>query len=74
MAQQGKVKWFNKRRGYGFITADAGEDVFVHYRDIEGNGFRKLDEGEVVSFEVQDGIHGHHAINVAHVDNEAIAA
>ncbi len=48
---RGKVKWFNAQKGYGFITADDGQDVFVHYSAISGNGFRSLQEGESVEFE-----------------------
>jgi len=51
----GKVKWFNAQKGYGFITSDDGQDVFVHYTAIEGNGFKTLEENQLVSFEVQQG-------------------
>ncbi len=49
----GKVKWFNADKGYGFITTDAGQDLFVHYSEIQTNGFRTLEEGSKVSFENQ---------------------
>ncbi|MBW9235022.1 cold shock domain-containing protein, partial [Leptospira santarosai] len=49
---QGKVKWFNNEKGYGFIEYNDGEDVFVHFTGIQGDGFRTLDEGQVVSFEI----------------------
>ncbi|WP_303660408.1 cold-shock protein [Pseudomonas aeruginosa] len=50
--QNGTVKWFNETKGYGFITPESGPDVFVHFRAIEGNGFKTLAEGQKVSFEV----------------------
>jgi len=65
---QGKVKWFNGQKGYGFITTDEGEDVFVHYSAITGSGFRTLDQGQRVSFEVMQGPKGLQASNVAKVD------
>lgn len=61
---QGKVKWFNAQKGYGFITGDDGQDVFVHYSAISGDGFRSLQEGESVSFEVEQGPKGAQAANV----------
>ncbi len=54
----GKVKWFNNTKGYGFITSDDGTDVFVHHGDIEGDGFKTLDEGDSVEFEVTEGPKG----------------
>ncbi|NSW75186.1 MAG: cold-shock protein [Candidatus Atribacteria bacterium] len=63
----GKVKWFNAQKGYGFITADDGQDVFVHYTAIEGNGFKTLEENQVVSFEVQQGSKGPQASKVKRV-------
>jgi len=60
----GKVKWFNSQKGYGFITTDEGEDVFVHYSAIAGSGFRTLDEGQRVSFEVTQGPKGKQASNI----------
>ena len=64
----GKVKWFDEKKGYGFITMDDGKDVFVHYSAIQGSGFRKLAEGDRVSFEVKDGAKGPQAdqVNVLH--------
>ena len=60
----GTVKWFNNTKGYGFITADDGTDVFVHHSDILGEGFKSLDEGEPVEFEVTQGAKGPTAANV----------
>jgi len=62
---QGTVKWFNREKGYGFIEQDEGEDVFVHYTAINGTGFRSLEEGQRVSFEVTDGKKGPQASNVS---------
>lgn len=58
MRETGTVKWFNNEKGYGFIQRDNGEDVFVHYSAIQGEGFRSLDEGARVSFEVTSGPKG----------------
>ncbi len=60
----GRVKWFNNTKGYGFITSDDGTDVFVHHSDIQGEGFKTLDEGEAVNFDVTDGAKGPKAANV----------
>lgn len=60
----GRVKWFSNQKGYGFITTDSGEDVFIHYSAIEGVGFKSLDEGEEVEFEVVQGPKGYQAENV----------
>jgi len=60
----GTVKWFNEAKGYGFIAQDSGEDIFVHYSAIKGEGFRTLNEGDKVEFEVQQGDKGKHAANV----------
>ncbi len=63
----GKVKWFNAAKGYGFIESDDGGDVFVHYSSIDGSGFKTLEEGEKVEFEVQQGAKGPQAANVRRV-------
>ena len=60
----GKVKWFNNSKGYGFIENEGGGDVFVHYSAIQGDGFKTLNEGESVEFEVSQGDKGPQAINV----------
>ena len=60
----GKVKWFNNSKGFGFITADDGTDAFVHYGDIAGDGFKSLNEGDSVEFEMTQGPKGPKAIKV----------
>ncbi|MEA2237093.1 MAG: cold shock protein [Thermoanaerobaculia bacterium] len=64
MKQTGTVKWFNDAKGFGFITSEKGEDVFVHFSAIQGNGFRSLAEGAQVEFEVTQGPKGLQAQNV----------
>ncbi len=64
MLISGKVKWFDDAKGYGFITRDEGGDVFVHFSQIEGEGFRSLAEGQTVEFEVTDGPKGPLATDV----------
>jgi len=61
---KGTVKWFNATKGYGFISTEEGEDVFVHYSAIESEGFKTLDEGQEVEFEVTEGDKGPQATNV----------
>ncbi|MCM3637647.1 cold-shock protein [Sporosarcina luteola] len=61
---QGKVKWFSNEKGYGFIETDNGEDVFVHYTGIMSEGFKTLNEGQTVSFEIIEGNRGPQAANV----------
>ena len=63
----GKVKWFNNAKGYGFIERDGGADVFVHFSAVQGNGFRTLEEGQAVEFEIVDGPKGPQAgITLSH--------
>ena len=61
---EGTVKWFNESKGYGFITREDGDDVFVHYSSIQGNGFKTLVEGDKVSFDIEQGDKGPKAVNV----------
>ena len=61
---KGKVKWFNEKKGYGFLEQESGGDVFVHFSAIQGSGFKTLAEGEAVEFEVVEGAKGPQAANV----------
>ena len=61
---QGKVKWFNAEKGYGFIEGQDGKDVFVHFSAITGEGFKTLDEGQSVTFDIVEGARGKQAANV----------
>lgn len=61
---EGTVKWFNQRKGYGFISTTDGQDIFVHYSNISGQGFKTLVEGDMVSFDIVDGEKGPRAENV----------
>ncbi len=63
--KQGSVKWFNAEKGFGFIEIEGGDDVFVHFSAIEGEGFKSLDEGQAVEFEVVEGDRGPQAANVS---------
>jgi CspA family cold shock protein len=60
----GKVKWFNEAKGYGFIKQDSGRDIFVHYSEIQEEGFRTLSEGDLVEFELREGAKGLEATKV----------
>ena len=62
--QTGKVKWFNSEKGFGFIEVEGGDDVFVHFSAIQGDGFKTLEEGQEVSFEIVEGNRGPQATNV----------
>ena len=64
---RGKVKWFNNQKGYGFITPESGNDVFVHHSAIQGNGYKSLDEGQAVEFEITNGPKGEQAQNVVKI-------
>jgi CspA family cold shock protein len=61
---QGTVKWFSSVKGYGFITRESGDDVFVHYSAVQADGFRKLEEGQKVEFSVEETPKGPQAVNV----------
>lgn len=61
---QGKVKWFNAEKGFGFIERESGDDVFVHFSAIQSDGFRSLDEGQEVEFDIVEGDRGPQAANV----------
>lgn len=61
---KGTVKWFNNEKGYGFITPESGKDVFIHHSEIQGDGYKTLDEGQQVEFEIADGPKGEQAKNL----------
>lgn len=61
---KGKVKWFNNQKGYGFITPESGSDVFVHHSEIQGDGYKTLEEGQEVEFEIKKGPKGEQATKV----------
>lgn len=67
--EKGTVKWFNSSKGFGFITVAGKKDVFVHYRAITGEGYKTLNEGDTVEFEIEDGPKGPQAANVKKVGN-----
>lgn len=71
--ERGRVKWFSNEKGYGFIEREGGEDVFVHYSSIDQEGFKTLDEGQEVEFEIVQGTRGPQAANVRKINSDAPA-
>ncbi len=67
MKEQGTVKWFNSEKGYGFVSRDSGDDVFVHHSAIQADGFKSLNEGDRIEFEVERGPKGLKAQNVVKI-------
>lgn len=65
--EKGTVKWFNSSKGYGFISREGGDDVFVHFNSIEGDGYKTLDEGDKVQFEIGQGPKGPQAMKVSRI-------
>ena len=74
MSEIGSVKWFNNDKGFGFIKRDTGEDVFVHHSSIQAQGYRTLNEGERVEFDIKQGPKGLQAENVRRADGEQHAS
>ena len=68
---KGVVKWFSNQKGYGFITPENGKDVFVHFSAIQGDGYKTLNEGEAVEFEISQGPKGEQAVNVVRPSGQA---
>ena len=64
---QGKVKWFNAEKGFGFISQESGPDVFAHFSEIQSNGFKSLEDGQKVNFEVEQGQRGLQATNITKI-------
>jgi cold shock protein len=62
--ERGKVKWFNSEKGFGFIEREGGDDVFVHFSAIQGEGYKSLEEGQEVTFDIENGQRGPQAVNV----------
>jgi CspA family cold shock protein len=71
--ETGKVKWFNNSKGYGFITREGGEDLFVHFKSIVGDGYRSLKEGDTVQFDIEQGAKGLQAVNVSRTEGDSKA-
>jgi CspA family cold shock protein len=69
MKEQGKVKWFNNAKGFGFIERTSGEDVFVHHSAIQGSGYKSLEEGQAVEFNVTKGPKGWQAVEVVKIES-----
>ena len=67
--EKGTVKWFNNTKGYGFITREGGEDLFVHFKSITGEGYKSLKQGDTVQFDVEQGTKGLQAVNVSRADS-----
>ena len=67
MSAEGTIKWFNEKKGFGFIQQDNGQDIFVHYSSIAGDGFKTLAEGQRVKFDIEEGEKGPKAINVTKI-------
>ena len=65
--ETGTIKWFNNSKGFGFISREEGDDVFVHYKSIVGDGYKSLDEGDQVQFEIEEGPKGLQATSVSKV-------
>ena len=69
--ERGTVKWFNNAKGYGFIKRESGQDLFVHFKSIVGEGYRSLKQGELVEFDVEEGEKGLQAVRVSRVEQVA---
>jgi len=69
MAERGKVKWFDENKGYGFVVSEGGEELFIHYTAIQGGGFRNLEEGQLVEFDIIETRRGKQATNVVRVES-----
>ncbi|MEM8739316.1 MAG: cold shock domain-containing protein [Planctomycetota bacterium] len=74
MSTRGQVKWFDPKKGYGFIEGPEGQDVFVHYSQIQGDGFRSLKDGEDVEYEIQKGEKGFQAKTVQPLNSDVVAS
>lgn len=70
--EKGTIKWFNDEKGYGFISREAGDDVFVHFSAIQGDGFKTLEEGQSVTFDVETGDRGLQAANVSKASTQPV--